>query len=340
LIEEVFMKRCSVITKSFVHGIISLLFFSCIPLTYAGEAKEYGKFIIIYEKPENKAQEDIKSLLNKPENFDSLISSLNKALKLPQDIKIIYQTKRASAYYPSERTIYIDYNTIIFSGETYFKEYIKDDENDVKSFSDAEKEDQDSVNTHMVGLARFIIYHEIAHSIIDVFDLPVVGNEETAADNLSAILSLDFVKDGFLIAVNAADAFVLMDSLPKKDKNNEEEEEHDAYWDEHALNLQRYYNILCLAYGKFPKKMIDEVSTWEDNKQEITFLVERKEYCKNQYLSEQRAWYRLLSPYLIENESADKESANDKPSDDASDESSDESDEESTGTSDENSDEE
>ncbi|KTD46307.1 DUF4344 domain-containing metallopeptidase [Legionella quateirensis] len=336
------MECYSVIIKSFVHGIISssLLFFSYMPLTYAGEAKEYGKFIIIYEKPENKAQEAIKDLLNNPKNFDSLINSLNKELKLPQDIKIIYQTKRASAYYPSEKTIYIDYNTIIVSGATYFKEYIEDDENDVKSFSDAEKSDQDLINDHMVGLARFIIYHEIAHAIIDVFDLPIVGNDETAADNLSAILSLDLVKDGFSIALNAADAFVLMEYQSKQDKNNEEEEEQDAYWDEHALNLQRYYNILCLAYGKFPKKMIEEVSTWEDNKQEITFLIERKDYCKYQYLSEQRAWYRLLSPYLIQQETSSNESTADKPDGNASDESSDESDEESADTSEENSDEE
>lgn len=100
---------------------------------------------------------------------------------------------------------------------------------------------------------QFTLCHELTHALISTFDVPVLGREEDAADQISALCFLhptdknrrDPQAVEKLIAV--ADAWRLEWELDKDSGGT-------AYWDEHALDIQRYYQILCVLYGSDPQR--------------------------------------------------------------------------------------
>lgn len=100
---------------------------------------------------------------------------------------------------------------------------------------------------------QFTLCHELTHALISMFDVPVLGREEDAADQISAICFLRPTDESRrdpqavekLVAV--ADAWRLEWELDKDAGGA-------AYWDEHALDIQRYYHILCVLYGSDPQR--------------------------------------------------------------------------------------
>lgn len=96
-------------------------------------------------------------------------------------------------------------------------------------------------------LATF--YHEIGHGLIDVLQLSVLGREEDAADSLSAVLIHNLWEEeaAAQMVYDTASAFLVYDSEAQMGGAE------PAYWDEHSLDMQRYYNLVCLYYGADPE---------------------------------------------------------------------------------------
>jgi len=91
-------------------------------------------------------------------------------------------------------------------------------------------------------------YHEFAHALIDLLVLPVLGQEEDAADILSVLmLNMDFRGEELeQLARDAARAF-------RADAIDREENDQPWAWaDEHGPEWQRYYNFVCLHFGAAP----------------------------------------------------------------------------------------
>ena len=105
----------------------------------------------------------------------------------------------------------------------------------------------------VIANIQFTLCHELTHALVATFDIPIFGREEDAADQISALCFLhpadrerrDPQAVEKLIAV--ADAWKLEWELDKDSGGT-------AYWDEHALDIQRYYQILCLLYGSDPER--------------------------------------------------------------------------------------
>ena len=66
--------------------------------------------------------------------------------------------------------------------------------------------------------------------------------------------------------------------------------EPTAYWDEHSLDEQRYYDTLCMIYGRDPKGNAKLVSS-------KALPDERAGLCKEDYLRIESSWKTLLKPY-------------------------------------------
>ncbi len=109
-----------------------------------------------------------------------------------------------------------------------------------------------------MGNVQFVLLHEFAHLLIGEFQIPVFGPEETAADYIAATALLqESMQDpsggqralDYLLA--AADAFLIswqeIDELGVVMR----------YWDVHALNIQRFYQVACLIYGSDPQKFAE-----------------------------------------------------------------------------------
>ncbi len=111
---------------------------------------------------------------------------------------------------------------------------------------------QDNTGRHqdlfVTANVQFTLCHELTHALISTFDIPVLGQEEAAADQISTLCVLypestdhrDPQATEKLVAV--ADAWRLEWELDKESGGT-------AYWDEHALDIQRYYNVLCMLYA-------------------------------------------------------------------------------------------
>lgn len=120
---------------------------------------------------------------------------------------------------------------------------------------------QDDAETHYVEANLLaIFYHELGHAIIDVMDLPILGQEEDAADTISVLLidSFNDEENAQAILQDAAYGFLDEDAAAQDEV---------PWWDVHGPDLQRYYNMVCQFYGGDPdvrQDLADELELPED----------------------------------------------------------------------------
>ena len=142
----------------------------------------------------------------------------------------------------------------------------------------------------MNNVIRFSLYHELGHALIDAYHIPVLGQEEDAADALGAILSLNYLKRGYHVVLDTADFWRLLDTLPGRSDDR-------AFWNEHALDKQRYYHLLCYADGKYPADVKRKVKQYYGTELD-EFLKDREAYCDMEYNDTYNSWMGILKPYL------------------------------------------
>ena len=127
----------------------------------------------------------------------------------------------------------------------------------------------------------FILYHELGHALIDTYDLPVPGREEDAVDAFSVVI---LVQGGVPDTVVSSAIFWLL-----------LEEEYGGspnFADEHSMNLQRMYNLLCWVYGSDPGAYGYLTEYFPDLQDRIS-----GGRCEQEYADQEDAWNELLRPY-------------------------------------------
>lgn len=98
----------------------------------------------------------------------------------------------------------------------------------------------------------FILEHEFAHALINIYNLPVLGKEEDAADTLATLLLLKS-PEGTDLAISAAEFWADFSGRQNPPAVAD-------YADEHSLDLQRSYSIICDIAGSSDEryKQIDQ----------------------------------------------------------------------------------
>ena len=124
-----------------------------------------------------------------------------------------------------------------------------------------------------------ILYHEIGHAVIDLLELPIFGQEEDAADVLSALLIDEIYEEQTAQAtvIDAAYGFYA------EAQNSEE----PAYWDVHGPDEQRYFNLVCLFYGGNPVQR-------EGLATQLGLPEDRAETCEEEYQLAYDSWNPVL----------------------------------------------
>ncbi len=139
----------------------------------------------------------------------------------------------------------------------------------------------------IVGAVVDTFLHEAGHAVFDILAIPVFGREEDAADFFSAYILLRFTPEdaarlfqgvGFMMASEAKAALEKPPSLR-------------TYAGPHGTAAQRYYNLLCMAYGSDPKTFADAVTTGGLPK-------ERAEGCAEEFAMLDRAFRTLIMPHV------------------------------------------
>jgi len=131
-----------------------------------------------------------------------------------------------------------------------------------------------------------VFLHEAAHSVFALLKTPLFGREEDAADQFSTYIMLKLEKDEARRLVLGS-AYQYKGDLSSPSVTMPQQ--HFA--DEHGTSAQRFYNLLCTAYGADPKLFDDVV--------EKNFLPEdRAVVCEREYAQLVHAFDTLIGPHI------------------------------------------
>ena len=135
----------------------------------------------------------------------------------------------------------------------------------------------------IVGSIVSVFLHELGHGLIHQFSLPAVGKEEDAVDQLATVVLVASGEVGNQMALDGAFSWIAEGEAQGKDTT--------PFWDEHSLNEQRFYNMMCLIYGSDADGYAEVITDKE-------LPEERAEQCPDEYTSISTSWNKLLAPYL------------------------------------------
>jgi Putative metallopeptidase len=138
----------------------------------------------------------------------------------------------------------------------------------------------------MLGNTLFTLSHELGHAVISLFELPMLGPEEDAADTF-ATLALLHVGNNLTqnVVVDAARGLM---RLAERDASLGQP---PVFFDEHRLDQQRAYQIVCLMVGSNPQR-------FRELSERAKLTAEQQETCVDVHAQAQTAWSRVLRPHL------------------------------------------
>jgi Putative metallopeptidase len=99
-----------------------------------------------------------------------------------------------------------------------------------------------------VGQFLWVALHEVGHAAFDIFDVPIFGSVEDAADNFATYILLQFGKNQARRLIVGA-AWAWRAYLGDYKRNPVVPLRLAAFASDHGLPQERYYNLLCLAVG-------------------------------------------------------------------------------------------
>jgi len=137
----------------------------------------------------------------------------------------------------------------------------------------------------VVGPFVDTILHEFAHALFDYLDIPVLGREEDAADQVAAYMYLQLGKAEARRLIMGT-VYTYMQEVKDTDPPTMAE-----FADEHSTTEQRRFNLLCMAYGADPKLFAD-VARWGG------LPPERVEICEEEFELIALAYNALIGPHI------------------------------------------
>ena len=142
----------------------------------------------------------------------------------------------------------------------------------------------------VVGQLLFWASHEVGHAVFDIFQVPIFGREEDAADQFAGYILLQFGKGQAREFVGGA-VYGFSELVNEYKKNPELKKRLEKYSGVHGLPEQRFYNLLCLAYGANSTEFADVVDKGYLPKS-------RADNCEYEFQTFQSAWRREIKPHI------------------------------------------
>lgn len=132
-----------------------------------------------------------------------------------------------------------------------------------------------------------VFLHEAGHAVFDLLRIPMMGREEDAADLFSAFILLQLSKD------EARTLILGITALARKEATqamNAAVQFRD-FADDHGHAAQRYFNIVCMAYGRDPVLFADAIDLGQ-------LPAERASTCGIEYKQFEHAFQTLILPHV------------------------------------------
>jgi Putative metallopeptidase/Caspase domain len=214
---------------------------------------------ILYAAPRTSKYLDWQERLSKRGVLEEMQQFL-AALKLPRTLKLAFhECGMINVYYRK------DIDTVVLCYE--FAEFL-----DRAGGPDANR----------MATLLYVTFHEVAHGMFHMWQIPIFGAEEDAADRLGMFMVLQL---GNELARRAVDGtIVFYDEIAATGGHNPA--------DQHGSPAQRKFTIMCMAYGAAPdafrdfvdKKILPEMRAWG---------------CSDEFQQVKTAYTKLFDPDML-----------------------------------------
>lgn len=133
---------------------------------------------------------------------------------------------------------------------------------------------------------RHVMLHEIGHLFVDQLDLPVLGKEEDAVDNMATLLMLEEGDEDSIVALrDTVDGWLYSESTrPSRGYVNSD------FYGSHSLDIQRSFAIACLMVGS-------DFDAHTRYATRISLPIDRQESCAEDYRVAAKGWRDVLDTH-------------------------------------------
>jgi hypothetical protein len=142
----------------------------------------------------------------------------------------------------------------------------------------------------LMGQLLFTAAHEFGHAAFDIYNVPVLGRQEDAADQFATYFLLQFGGERALRLIRGA-AYAFYEHVKDTKDKPEVTLPVTVFASDHGTPEQRFYNLVCIAYGSDPKVFAAVI--------ERGYLPERRaKVCTLEYSNLRYAIKTLISPHV------------------------------------------
>lgn len=235
------------------------------------DAQASGRIRIVYEAPKKSAYREIYDAMRQRRVLER-VGAIVGLVRLPT--RLTYRLKECAGelnawYAPENRSVTVCYeliDSIVRAAP--------------KTKSPAGVTRQEAIR----GPVFQILLHESSHALFDLLQVPILGREEDAADQVASLILLHLSPaDARMVVMGSAYFF----ATTAKD----EPVDQGAFSDVHGLSWQRFYNLACLAYGS-DKRRYQAILAKD------YLPKERAAGCEEEYGQVAFAFAKLIGPHL------------------------------------------
>jgi Putative metallopeptidase len=238
-------------------------------------AQNRGRFVVSYEDSSSQVHREYARLLQQRQFLENLVAKLNDTIALPYNIGVVSaQCGDPNAYWsPEQKVLVICYELFEQLDEVF------------RARAKTQQELIDSV----FGAVEFVFYHELGHALIGTFEIPFTGRQEDAVDQFSSIILMSQGKANS--AISGAFFFIAGSAQGSS----------TPFWDEHSLDEQRFYDIVCLVYGSDPQaydSLLLREKGFGLGGSEGYLPKQRAAKCPQDFKDISSSWNRLITAYV------------------------------------------
>lgn len=207
--------------------------------------------------------------------FDNVVESIDSDLKIEAS-----ECGQPNAFYqPSQKKVTLCY------------EYMKRGDSVIDYLYPYPRESIENRSLLKTGVFTGVLMHELGHAIIHLKDVPVLGNQEDAADSIATIIMLELTKKSPQQGKTMIMGSLVHDWGTRMNERVKAMMGKDLYADEHPLNEQRVFNRICLAYGSNPALFIDTA-------RQMKLPEARAKRCASEYQNTKKAVDQLIGSQI------------------------------------------
>src|SRR5262249_49297337 len=142
----------------------------------------------------------------------------------------------------------------------------------------------------LIGQLVFALLHEFGHAAFDIYNVPVFGRQEDAADEFATFVMLQFGGEKAHRLIRGA-AYSYAGFIKALKEDPKVTLPLASFSSDHGSPEERFYNLACIAYGYDPQIFHRVI--------EYDLLPEaRAKVCKYEYSNLRYAFRTLITPHI------------------------------------------